>query len=137
MALVARWPGRGPCNVRGRRAEKVHVTEPFELRRRPAAEGGLDAEDYPTLDDPVNQWHREERELRAGFERVTDEQIATCPPGDDNVLPLWRYLVYVVTHGIQQFSEAAVLLTRLGHSPGEIGFWSRLWLGRRADWHSG
>jgi uncharacterized damage-inducible protein DinB len=84
--------------------------------------GDLDAEDYPTLDDLVNGWHREERELRTWFERVSDMQLATCPPGDDNVLPLWRYLVYVVTHGIQQFSEAAVLLTRLGHSPGEIGF---------------
>jgi hypothetical protein len=34
----------------------------------------------------------------------------------------WRHLVYLVNHGTQQFSEAAVLLTRLGHSPGEIGY---------------
>lgn len=33
-----------------------------------------------------------------------------------------RYLLYVVIHGIQQLTEAAVLLTRLGHSPGEIGY---------------
>ena len=57
-----------------------------------------------------------------GSSDLTDRQLAARPPGDDNVLPLWRYLVYVVTHGIQQFSEAAVLLSRLGHSPGEIGF---------------
>jgi hypothetical protein len=30
--------------------------------------------------------------------------------------------MYVVTHGIQQFTEAAVLIAHLGHSPGEIGF---------------
>ena len=84
--------------------------------------GGLNSVDYATLDDLVNHWHREERELRTWFERVSDAELAACPPGDDNILPLWQYLVYVVTHGIQQFTEAAVLLTRLGHSPGEIGF---------------
>ena len=30
--------------------------------------------------------------------------------------------MHLVSHGIQQFSEAAVLLTRAGHSPGDIGF---------------
>jgi hypothetical protein len=29
--------------------------------------------------------------------------------------------MYVVNHGTRQFTEAAVLLTRLGRSPGEIG----------------
>ncbi len=43
-------------------------------------------------------------------------------PGDIDDLPLWRYVAYVVTHGVQLYSEAAVLLTRLGHSPGEVGF---------------
>lgn len=84
--------------------------------------GDLVAEDYPTLGDLVTHWHREERELRTWFEAVSDAQLAGCPPGDENALPLWQYLVYVVTHGIQQFSEGAVLLTRLGHSPGEVGF---------------
>lgn len=32
----------------------------------------------------------------------------------------WRY--HLVNHGTQQFTEAAVLLSRLGHTPGEIGF---------------
>ncbi len=42
--------------------------------------------------------------------------------GGGDRLPLWQYLVYGVTHGIGQFTEAAILLTRLGSSPGEIGF---------------
>jgi uncharacterized damage-inducible protein DinB len=113
--------------TRDLRATLVHQLENewawrFRLSQGAFPGDGLDAEDYPTLDDLVKRWHREERMLRTWFERVSDMQLATCPPGDDNVLPLWRYLVYVVTHGIQQFSEAAVLLTRLGHSPGEIGF---------------
>jgi uncharacterized damage-inducible protein DinB len=86
----------------------------------PAA--GLGAEDYPSLGVLVKRWHREEQELRTWFERVSDLQLDSRPPGEENVLSLWQYLVYVVTHGTQQFSEAAVLLTRLGHSPGEIGF---------------
>ena len=32
------------------------------------------------------------------------------------------YVMHLVSHGIQQLSEAAVLLTRANHSPGDIGF---------------
>ncbi len=78
--------------------------------------------DYPTLDALVARWHREEGDLRAWFDGLSDRDLATQPPGDDNPLALWRYLLYVVNHGTQQFAEAAVLLTRLGHSPGDIGY---------------
>jgi uncharacterized damage-inducible protein DinB len=84
--------------------------------------GDLDPAAYATLDNLVQHWHREEQDLRAWLGRLSDRQLAARPPGKDNVLACWRYLVYVVTHGIQQFTEAAVLLSRLGHSPGEIGF---------------
>ena len=30
--------------------------------------------------------------------------------------------MHLYSHGMQQFSEAAVLLTRAGRSPGDIGF---------------
>ena len=30
--------------------------------------------------------------------------------------------MHLISHGIQQFSEAAVLLTSAGRSPGDIGF---------------
>lgn len=113
--------------TRDLRATLVHQLENEWAWRIRLSQGafpadGLDAADYATLDDLVSHWHREEQELRTWLGRISDRQLAARPPGDDNVLPLWRYLVYVVTHGIQQFSEAAVLLTRLGHSPGEIGF---------------
>jgi hypothetical protein len=32
------------------------------------------------------------------------------------------YLLHVVGHGIEEFTEAALLLTRAGHSPGDIEF---------------
>ncbi len=83
---------------------------------------GLSPDDYPTVDRLATSWQREEQELRAWLTGISGRRLAVRPPGDDNVLPLWQYLVYVVTHGVQQFSEAAILLTRRGHSPGEIGF---------------
>jgi uncharacterized damage-inducible protein DinB len=85
-------------------------------------EGDVVATDYATLDAIIDRWRSEERELRSWFAGLSDLDLATKPPGDDNPLVLWRYLAYVVNHGTQQFAEAAVLLTRLGHSPGEIGF---------------
>lgn len=113
--------------TRNLRATLVHQLEnewAWRIRLREGAfpDQGLDPKDYPTLDALVDRWHREERELRAWFERLSDRELAMRPAGDDNTLSLWRYLVYVVNHGTQQFSEAAVLLTRLGHSPGEIGY---------------
>lgn len=84
--------------------------------------GDLLPTDYPNLDTLVGHWRREERELRAWFERLSDRDLGAQPPGDDNTLALWRYLLCIVNHGTQQFTEAAVLLTRFGHSPGDIGF---------------
>jgi uncharacterized damage-inducible protein DinB len=84
--------------------------------------GALVPDAYPTLDDLEAHWRHEERALRTWLGGLSDAQLAERPPGEDNVLPLWRSLVYVVTHGVQQYTEAAVLLTRLGHSPGELGF---------------
>ncbi len=118
--------------TRDLRATLVHQLEnewAWRIRLSEGAfpDGDLLPEDYPTRGDLLDHWHREERALRTWFARVSDEAIGDRPPGDEDVLPLWRYLVYVVTHGVQQFTEAAVLLavagsTRLGHSPGEIGF---------------
>jgi uncharacterized damage-inducible protein DinB len=82
----------------------------------------LKPDDYPTVDAVAEHWRQDEAEMRGWLDRLTDEQLATAPPGGDDPFPLWFYAVHLLTHGIQQFSEAAVLLTRSGHSPGEIGF---------------
>ena len=113
--------------TRDLRATLVHQLEnewAWRVRLSEGAfpDGDLVAADYPTLGVLVDHWRREELALRTWFDGLSDAALTERPPGDDNVLPLWRYLVYVVTHGIQQFSEAAVMLTHLGHSPGEIGF---------------
>jgi Uncharacterized protein conserved in bacteria len=85
-------------------------------------DGDILAADYPNLGALKARWHLEERDLRGWFAGLSNRELASPAPGDDNPLALWRYLIYVVNHGTQQFAEAAVLLTRLGHSPGEIGY---------------
>lgn len=121
------FQSRETVTTRDLRATLVHQLENEWAWRIRLSEGAFPVgdllpTDYPTLDALVARWHREERDLRAWFDGLSDRDLETRPPGDDNTQALWRYLLYVVNHGTQQFAEAAVLLTRLGHSPGEIGY---------------
>ena len=59
------------------------------------------------------------REWLAG---LSDVDLDTTPVRDEDRQPLWHYVMHLYSHGFQQFSEAAVLLTRAGQSPGDIGF---------------
>jgi len=90
------------------------------------AEWGEDAElaagDYPTVESVRDHWLRDEAVMRAWLASLTDADLDAPPVRDEDRLPLWYYVMHLVSHGIQQFSEAAVLLTRAGHSPGDIGF---------------
>jgi len=96
------------------------------LRGADWAEWGEDAElkadDYPTVQAVIEHWRRDEVEMRAWLVSLTNADLDAPPPRDEDSLPLWHYVMHLVSHGIQQFSEAAVLLTRAGHSPGDIGF---------------
>jgi hypothetical protein len=60
--------------------------------------------------------------MRSWLRGLSDTDLATPPPNEKPRFPLSYYVLHLVSHGIQQFSEAAVLLTRAGHSPGDIGF---------------
>jgi uncharacterized damage-inducible protein DinB len=61
-------------------------------------------------------WEGEWTALTAFFDGLTDD--AMNRPIDD--LPLWQTMAHVINHGTQHRSEAAVLLTRLGLSPGDL-----------------
>ena len=96
------------------------------LRGQDWADWGPDAEltadDYPTVDAITEHWTRDEVEMRAWLASLTDAALDAPPPRDEDPYPLWYYAMHLVSHGIQQLSEAAVLLTRAGNSPGDIGF---------------
>ncbi len=90
----------------------------------------LGGEDYPTLEAVAEHWRRDEAEMRAWLANLTDADLDAPPVRDEDREPLWYYVMHLVSHGIQQFSEAAVLLTRAGHSPGDIGFLEYVRAGR-------
>lgn len=111
-------------SLRATLAHQIECEWAWRIRLSEGAfpDGDVLPEAFPTLDELANHWHREEREFRKWFDGLSDEDLAATPPGSGNPLARWRYLIYVVNHGTQQFTEAAVLLSRMGHSPGEVGF---------------
>jgi uncharacterized damage-inducible protein DinB len=82
----------------------------------------LRGEDYPTIEPIAEHWQRDEAVMRVWLASLTDADLDAPPVRDEDTQPLWHYVMHLYSHGLQQFSEAAVLLTRAGHSPGDIGF---------------
>jgi uncharacterized damage-inducible protein DinB len=69
-------------------------------------------------------WGRDEAEMRAWFDSLSDDDLARSAPSEftRDRRPLWMYLVHIITHAMQQQADAATLLTLAGRSPGELGF---------------
>jgi uncharacterized damage-inducible protein DinB len=90
------------------------------------AEWGPDAElkadDYPTVESVAEHWQRDERDMRDWLASLIDADLDAPPVRDEDRQPLWHYVMHLYSHGLQQFSEIAALLTRAGRSPGDIGF---------------
>ena len=82
----------------------------------------LRADDYPTVASVAEHWRRDEADMRDWLASLTDADLDRPPVRDEDRQPLWHYVMHLYSHGLQQFSEAAVLLTRAGQSPGDIGF---------------
>jgi uncharacterized damage-inducible protein DinB len=82
----------------------------------------LKPQDYPSLEAVAEHWRRDEAEMRSWIDGLTDADLTSPPPGAEDQYPLWYYVMHLVSHATQQLSDAAVLLTRAGRSPGDIGF---------------
>ncbi len=85
----------------------------------------MKAEDFPNFDALHAHWLVEEKALNDFTAPLTDEKLATIfkyktTSGDEMENILWQAMSHVVNHGTQHRSEAAVMLTELGHSPGDI-----------------
>lgn len=87
----------------------------------------LKADDFPTVDALAARWREDEQSMRAWLASLTDADLAgviryTTDEGGTRERVLWHCLWHVVNHGTQHRSEAAVLLTDYGCSPGGLDF---------------
>jgi uncharacterized damage-inducible protein DinB len=73
-------------------------------------------EPLPSVDELKKDWSAEWDAYDAWLPTITQELLDYVHEG----VAVWRMLAHVVNHGTQHRSEAAVLLTENGHSPGEI-----------------
>ncbi|MCB0114108.1 MAG: DinB family protein [Caldilineaceae bacterium] len=87
----------------------------------------LKADDFPTVAALAERWREDEQSMRAWLATLTDADLAgtiryTTDEGGTRERVLWHCLWHVVNHGTQHRSEAAVLLTDYGCSPGGLDF---------------
>jgi uncharacterized damage-inducible protein DinB len=81
------------------------------------------AADFPDLAAIRTRWDRIERDTQAFVAAVTDADLTrvveyTNTRGERWAYPLWQQMIHQVNHATQHRSEAAVMLTKLGSSPG-------------------
>ena|SRR5688572_21434469 len=82
-------------------------------------------EEFSTFQSLGERWAEEEILLMSFVEGLTDEKLNsefkyTSIEGKPFQRILWQAMAHVVNHGTQHRTEAAALLTDMGHSPGDI-----------------
>jgi uncharacterized damage-inducible protein DinB len=86
----------------------------------------LAARDFPDIASVKAQLAREEAGLQAFLAALTDadlDQLRTLTFAEDGVriiAPMWKLMAHNINHGTQHRSDAAQMLTDLGHSPGDL-----------------
>lgn len=122
-----------PVTIRDLRATLVHeldVQWSWRERLRGDPDGiwqlpdaDLKPQNFASLDEIVQHWQRDEGLMREWLAGLTTEELNSrwYLEGPDGHT-LFHHLLHIYTHGIQQLSDAAVLLTRAGTSPGELDF---------------
>lgn len=85
----------------------------------------LNPEDFPTVESVRARFEEEENKLIAFVENVPEENLHRRfaykdTKGNPHERVLWQVMAHVINHGTQHKTEAAAMLTSLGHSPGDI-----------------
>jgi uncharacterized damage-inducible protein DinB len=117
----------GARDLRATLVHELDVEASWRARLRwdvPAQpETELNADAYPTLETLREQWRADQVAMGEWLATLTDRDLLLAPPREEtDAFPLWHYLVHVVTHGIQELTEAAVLLHASGRAPTNLGF---------------
>jgi uncharacterized damage-inducible protein DinB len=87
----------------------------------------LDPQEFPDLASVRVRWDRIERDTQAFVAELSDARLArvveyTNIEGQAWAYPLWQQMIHQVNHATQHRSEAAVMLTQFGFSPGWLDF---------------
>jgi uncharacterized damage-inducible protein DinB len=105
---------------------------PESLRDARQAER-LAREEIPTFARLRSLWREEQAKMASFTAALTDEQVEAALAYEDlqgNAWsqPLWQLMAHLLNHGTQFRAEAAVRLTQLGLSPGDLDLivWLRL-----------
>lgn len=82
-------------------------------------------EDFPTFSSLHTRWLEEEALLMKFIHAQTDDDLNEAfqyktMDGQARENVLWHAMAHVVNHGTQHRSEAAAMLTDMGHSPGDV-----------------
>jgi uncharacterized damage-inducible protein DinB len=82
-------------------------------------------EEFPTFAALQTRWLEEETLLMEFVAGLTDKKLKseleyTSTEGGRYKRVLWETMAHLVNHGTQHRTEATVILTDLGHSPGDI-----------------
>jgi uncharacterized damage-inducible protein DinB len=85
----------------------------------------LDPSEFPALAALRARWDAERRQMYAFLDTLGDADLSrvveyTTTGGQQYANTLWHLMVHLVNHGTQHRGELAMLLTELGHSPGDI-----------------
>jgi len=82
--------------------------------------------EFATIEDLIVRWRAEDQLLAAYLDRLSDADLdrplTFARGGASDTRTLWHLMVHVVTHGTQHRGEAALLLTELDCSPGDLDF---------------
>ena len=82
-------------------------------------------EEFPTFETLRARWADEETKLMNFITNLTEEMLYRkikyiSTEGHPHERVVWKTMAHLVNHGTQHKTEAAAILTDIGHSPGDI-----------------
>jgi uncharacterized damage-inducible protein DinB len=114
------WGATGVVGERGLGSILVHMLGAhmrwrhafLQDERQPAPE----EEPLPTSDELSARWDEELGLMESWLDTLDDGFVNYVHEG----VPVWQMLLHLANHGTQHRSEAALLLTAVGRSPGDL-----------------
>lgn len=87
----------------------------------------IEADGYPDLAAVRARWGEIEADTQQFLAALSPARLSgvinyLTIEGEPRAYPLWQLMLQQVNHATQHRSEAAVMLTQFGHSPGDLDF---------------